>query len=103
VDSRSASAESAPSAVLELPAEPFMVRTAVPDNGTPDSLMSISTFKTNALGGARCRRSARRVLTGGTSTRGHAGSVRSLVRERRLRQGSAKVTASRLVSTGHNM
>ncbi len=61
------------------------------------------TFATNALWGARCRRSARRVLTGGTSTRGHAGSVRSPVRKRRLRQGSAKANASRLVSTGHSV
>ncbi len=57
------------------------------------------SFTTNALWGARCGESARRVLTGGTSTRGHAGSVRSPARKRRLRQGSAKATASRLVST----
>jgi RNA-directed DNA polymerase len=65
--------------------------------------MPISTIKTKALWGARCRRSARRVLTGGTSTRGQAGSVRSPVRKRRLRQGSAKATASRLVSTGRSI
>ena len=55
--------------------------------------------RANALWGARCGKSARRVLTGGTSTRGHAGSVRSPARKRRSRQGSAKATASRLVST----
>src|ERR1039458_1257791 len=57
----------------------------------------------NALWGARCGKSARRVLTGGTSPRSHAGSVRPAARKRRLRQGSAKATASRLVSTGHNI
>ncbi len=60
-------------------------------------------FTTNALWGARCGQSARRVLTGGTSTRGHAGSVRSPVRKRHLRQGCAKATASRLVSTDHSV
>jgi hypothetical protein len=57
----------------------------------------------NALWGARCGKSARRVLTGGTSPRSHAGSVRPAARKRRLRQGSAKATASRLVSTGHTI
>ncbi len=61
----------------------------------------MTLLRASALWGARCGNSARRVLTGGTSSRGHAGSVRSPARKRRLRQGSAKATASRLVSTGH--
>src|SRR5664280_3282790 len=63
----------------------------------------MTPLRANALWGARCGKSARRVLTGGTSPRSHAGSVRSTVRKRRLRQGSAKATASRLVSTGHSV
>src|ERR1035438_408077 len=59
--------------------------------------------RANALWGARCGKSARRVLTGGTSPRSHVGSVRAPGRKRRLRQGSAKATASRLVSTGHGV
>lgn len=80
-----------------------MVRAAVPQDGTPDGLKPLFFFTTSALWGARCGQSARRVLTGGTSTRGHAGSVRSPARKRRLRQGSAKATASRLVSTDHSI
>jgi RNA-directed DNA polymerase len=60
-------------------------------------------YATNGLEHICCGKSARRVLTGGTSPRSHAGSVRSPVRKRRLRQGSAKATASRLVSTGHTI
>jgi RNA-directed DNA polymerase len=63
----------------------------------------MTPLRAKALWGARCGKSARRVLTGGTSPRSHAGSVRSPVRKRRLRQGSAKATASRLVSTGHSI
>lgn len=58
---------------------------------------------TNALWGARCGKSARRVLNGETSTRGHAGSVRSPLRKQRPRRGSAKATASSLVSTDQNV
>ncbi len=56
-----------------------------------------------ALWGARCGKSARRVLNGETSTRGHAGSVRSPLRKQRPRRGSAKATASSLVSTDQNV
>ena len=49
--------------------------------------------------GAHCGKSARWVLCGGTSTRGQAGSVRALARKRQQQRGSAKATASRLVST----
>ncbi len=63
----------------------------------------MAMLRANALWGARCGKSARRVLTGGTGTRGHAGSVRSAARKRRERQGSAKATASRPVSTGHSI
>lgn len=101
MDSPSASPKSASSALLELLAEPRMVRVAVSSYNTPDDLMTPPRAK--ALWGARCGKSARRVLTGGTSPRGNAGSVRSPVRKRRLRQGSAKATASRLVSTGHSI
>jgi hypothetical protein len=55
--------KSAPSAGLELPAEPPVVRTAVPSHGTPDGLMTPP--RANALWVARCGKSARRVLTGG--------------------------------------
>src|SRR5450755_4815541 len=99
--SPSASSKSASSALLELLAEPRMVRAAVSSHSTPDGLMT--PLRAKALWGARCGKSARRVLTGGTSPRSHAGSVRSPVRKRRLRQGSAKATASRLVSTGHSI
>jgi RNA-directed DNA polymerase len=63
----------------------------------------MAMLRANALWGARCGKSARRVLTGGTGTRGHAGSVRSAARKRCERQGSAKATASRPVSTGHSI
>src|SRR5450755_1975789 len=99
--SPSASSKSASSALLELLAEPRMVRAAVSSHSTPDGLMT--PLRAKALWGARCGKSARRVLTGGTSPRSPAGSVRSPVRKRRLRQGSAKATASRLVSTGHRV
>src|SRR5271167_2608417 len=102
MDSPSASPKSATSTLLELLAEPRMVRTAVSSHCAPDGLM-MTPLRANALWGARCGKSARRVLTGGTSPRSHAGSVRSPVRKRRLRQGSAKATASRLVSTGHSV
>jgi hypothetical protein len=55
----------------------------------------------SATWGARCGKSARRVLRGGTGTRGHAGSVRPLPRKGQLRQGSAKATAPRPVPTSH--
>ena len=61
------------------------------------------TFTTKALWGARCRRSARRVLTGETSSRGHACSVRTLVRKHQPRRGSATATTSRLVSTDRSI
>ena len=48
---------------------------------------------------ARCRKSARRVLCGGTSTRDHAGSEGTLRRKRQQPQGSAKAPDSRLVPT----
>src|ERR1019366_238904 len=101
MDSPSASSKSASSALLELLAEPRMVRAAVSSHSASDGLMT--PLRAKALWGARCGKSARRVLTGGTSPRSHAGSVRSPGRKRRLRQGSAKATASRLVSTGHRI
>jgi len=57
----------------------------------------------SATWGARCGKSARRVLRGGTGARGHAGSVRPLPRKGQLRQGSAKATAPRPVPTSHNL
>jgi transposase len=48
---------------------------------------------------ARCRKSARRVLCGGTSTRDHAGSEGTLRRKAQPPPGSAKATDSRLVPT----
>jgi RNA-directed DNA polymerase len=57
----------------------------------------------SATWGARCRKSARRVLRGGTGTRNHAGSVRTLPRKGQLRRGSAKATAPRLVPTSHSI
>src|SRR6266702_6191700 len=61
------------------------------------------TIMTKALWGGRCGRAARRVLTGETSTRGHACSVRALVRKHQPRRGSATATTSRLVSTDHSI
>jgi RNA-directed DNA polymerase len=52
---------------------------------------------------ARCGKSARRVLRGGTSTRGHAGSEGTPPRKRRPPLGSAKATDSRLVPTHHRV
>ena len=40
---------------------------------------------------------------GGTSTSGHAGSVRALTRKRQLPRGSAKATVARLVPTYHSI
>ena len=53
----------------------------------------------NVIWGARCGKSARRVLLGETSSRSQVGSVRALARKRQQQRGSAKATASRLVST----
>jgi hypothetical protein len=40
---------------------------------------------------------------GGTSTSGHAGSVRALTRKHQLPRGSAKATVARLVPTYHSI
>src|ERR1017187_7557877 len=100
MDSPSASPKSASSALLELLAEPRMVRVAVSSYSAPDSLNDAAASEC-ALGSP-----LREICTAGsdwgTSPRSHAGSVRPAARKRRLRQGSAKATASRLVSTGHD-
>ena len=57
----------------------------------------------SATWGARCGKSARRVLRGGTGARSHAGSVRTLPRKRQLQRGSAKATAPRPVPTSHGL
>jgi hypothetical protein len=57
----------------------------------------------SAIWGARCGKSARRVLRGGTSARRYAGSVRALARKGQLQRGSAKATAPRLVPTSHRV
>src|SRR6202521_5217873 len=57
----------------------------------------------SATWGARCGKSARRVLRGGTGTRRHAGSVRPRSRKGPLRRGSAKATAPRPVPTSHTV
>ena len=57
----------------------------------------------SATWGARCGKSARRVLRGGTSARRYAGSVRALARKGQLQRGSAKATAPRLVPTSHTL
>ena len=56
------------------------------------------------LWGARCRKSARRVLRGGTGTRSYAGSVRAL--QRKLQNNSEappRLQASRPVPTSHRV
>jgi len=63
----------------------------------------MSTFKTKALWGARCGQSARRVLTGGTRSRGHAYSVRRRRESARARQAPHGLPSSRLVSTDHSV
>ena len=55
----------------------------------------------SATWGARCGKSARRVLSGGTGTRRHAGSVRPRSRKGPLWRGSAKAIAPRPVPTSH--
>ena len=50
----------------------------------------LSTQSANALWGAHCGKSARWVLSGGTSTRGQAHSVRALARKSQKQRGSAK-------------
>ena len=57
----------------------------------------------SATWGARCGKSARRVLRGGTSARRYAGSVRALARKGQLQRGSAKATAPRLVPTSQKL
>ena len=57
----------------------------------------------SATWGARCGKSARRVLRGGMGPRGHAGSVRPLSRKGQLQRGSAKATAPRPVPTSHSI
>ena len=50
--------------------------------------------------GAQCRKSARWVLLGETSSRSHARSVRALARKRQINsEAPQRATASRLVST----
>lgn len=53
--------------------------------------------------GSPLRQSARRVLTGGTSSRGYAVSVRALARKHQQQRGSASANTSRLVSTDHRV
>src|SRR5439155_27319792 len=66
-----------------------------------DSSCDCLTLAVRATWGARCGKPARRVLSGGTGTRSHAGSVRPLPRKGQRRRGSAKATAPRLVPTSH--
>src|SRR5262249_38568788 len=99
MDSSAAPTQSAPPAVLVLPSEPRLVRAAVRDDLSPGCV----TLAASATWGARCGKSARRVLSGGTSPRSHAGSVRPLPRKGQLRRGSAKATAPRPVPTSHDV
>ncbi len=57
----------------------------------------------SATWGARCGKSARRVLSGGTGARRHAGSVRPRSRKGPLWQGSAKAIVPRPVPTSHTL
>src|SRR5688500_10886954 len=57
----------------------------------------------SATWGARCGKSARRVLRGGMGARCHAGSVKPLSRKGQLRRGSAEATAPRPVPTSHTI
>src|SRR5579872_7359346 len=69
-----AAAQSTPPHVLELPRKPFVVRTSSAKTPPPNDLMMHFASR---LWGARCGKSARRVLRGGTGTRSYAGSVRA--------------------------
>src|SRR5207247_3492403 len=84
-------------AVLVLSPEPRVVQAAVRGDSSCDCL----TLAVRATWGARCGKPARRVLSGGTGTRSHAGSVRPLPRKGQRRRGSAKATAPTLVPTTH--
>jgi len=56
------------------------------------------------LWGARCGKSARRVLSGGTSARNHAGSVRALQRKpQNNSEAPQRLQVSRLVPTRHSI
>ena len=81
-----ASTQPAAPAVLVLPPEVCVVRAAVRGDSSCDCLRGLAV---SATWGARCGKSARRVLRGGTGTRNHAGSVRTLPRKGQLRRGSA--------------
>src|SRR6516164_4528542 len=100
VDSGAAQTQPASPAVLVLSPALFVVRTAVCGD-TPRGC--VKALVVNATWGARCRKSARRVLRGGTGTRSHAGSVKPQPRKGRIWRGSAKATAPRPVPTSHNM
>src|ERR1017187_665322 len=57
------------------------------------------SFLANAIWGAQCGKSARWVLLGETSSRGHAHSVRRRRESARTRQAPHRLPSSRLVST----
>jgi transposase len=84
---------------LGVPASLLVVRPAVPETRSPDGL-TVLPWRISV--GARCGKSARRVLRGETSSRAHAGSEGTLRRKLQPRPGSAKATGSRLVSTHQN-
>lgn len=75
-----------------------MVQTAVCSKPTPDDLTECLTLA-NVIWGARCGKSARRVLLGETRSSGHAYSVRRQRESASWRKAPHRLPPSRLVST----
>ena len=65
--------------------------------------LSNRVLAVSASWGARCGKSARRVLRGGTDTRCYADSVRALARKGQLPRGSVQAKAPRSVPTHHRV
>ena len=96
-----AAAQPAPPYVLELPQKSFVVRTPSSSASPSGGLMSPTASR---LWGARCGKSARRVLSGGAGTRSYAGSVRAPRRKRRNNsEAPQRLQASRPAPTRHSI
>ena len=97
MDQRAKSSRTETSDELDAPEGPTLVQTAVCSKPTPDDLND--AYFANVIWGARCGKSARRVLLGETRSSGHAYSVRGARESVALRQAPQGLPSSRLVST----
>jgi hypothetical protein len=98
VDKRLESSRSTTADELDAPEGSTLVQAAVCSKPTPDGLNDMLAFA-NDIWGARCGKSARRVLLGETRLTDQAYSVRGTRESAPLRQAPHGLPSSRLVST----